>query len=165
MGMYAGLDVSQQETHLCILDQQGAVRWSGRAATDPDALAATLRRQAPDLTRAVLESGALSALGRLQPAVPAGTDRARCARWLCAGLLEAGLPAVCIDARAAHGALKQRRGKTDRSDAEGLARLAQIGPRPSPDGRPGGNGSAAPAADGSRSYASRAIRFGDAILH
>jgi transposase len=71
-------------------------------------LAAVLRQRAPDLARAVLESGALSG-------------------WLCGGLIEAGFPAVCIDARAAHGALKQRRSKTDRSDAEGLARLAQIG--------------------------------------
>ena len=34
---------------------------------------------------------------------------------------------MCIDARAAHGALKQRHSKTDRGDAEGLARLAQTG--------------------------------------
>ena len=67
-----------------------------------------LRRRAPDLARAVLESGALSG-------------------WLCGGLVEAGLPALCIDARAAHGALKQRRSKSDRGDAEGLARLAQTG--------------------------------------
>jgi transposase len=62
-----------------------------------------LRERAPELERVVLESGALSS-------------------WLCTGLAEQGLPAVCIDARAAHGALKQRRDKTDRSDAEGLAR-------------------------------------------
>ena len=67
-----------------------------------------LRQRAPALARAVLESGALSG-------------------WLCGGLVELGLPALCIDARAAHGALKQRRSKTDRSDAEGLARLAQTG--------------------------------------
>jgi transposase len=60
------------------------------------------------LVRAVLESGALSG-------------------WLCGGLVEGGLPTVCVDARAAHGALKQRRSKTDRGDAEGLARLAQTG--------------------------------------
>ena len=44
-----------------------------------------------------------------------------------AGWPWAGLPALCIDARAAHGALKQRHSKTDRGDAEGLARLAQTG--------------------------------------
>ena len=108
MTSYAGLDVSQQETQICIIDAAGAVRWTGKARSEPAALAAVLRRHAPDLARAVLESGALSG-------------------WLSGGLVEAGLPAVCIDARAAHGALKQRRSKTDRGDAEGLARLAQTG--------------------------------------
>jgi len=108
MTSYAGLDVSQQETQICIIDAAGAVLWTGKARSAPDALAEALRRRAPDLARAVLESGALSG-------------------WLCGGLVAAGLPAVCIDARAAHGALKQRRSKTDRGDAEGLARLAQTG--------------------------------------
>jgi transposase len=98
MTSYAGLDVSQQETQICILDTSGAVRWCGKARSELAALAAVLRRRAPDLGRAVLESGALSG-------------------WLCGGLVEAGLPALCIDARAAHGALKRRRSKTDRGDA------------------------------------------------
>ena len=108
MTSYAGLDVSQQETQLCILDASGGVRWTGKARSEPAVLAEVLRRRAPDLARAVLESGALSG-------------------WLCGGLVEAGLPALCIDARAAHGALKQKHSKTDRGDAEGLARLAQTG--------------------------------------
>jgi transposase len=107
MVSYAGLDVSQQETQLCVLDERGLVRWTGKVATEPGAVAAVLRRRAPDLERAVLESGALSG-------------------WLCCGLQDAGLPVLCIDARAAHGALKGR-SKTDRSDAEGLGRLAQVG--------------------------------------
>jgi transposase len=108
MTSYAGLDVSQQETQICIIDAAGAVLWAGKARSEPAALAVVLRRRAPDLARVVLESGALSG-------------------WLHGGLVGAGLPALCIDARAAHGALKQRRSKTDRGDAEGLARLAQTG--------------------------------------
>ena len=108
MTSYAGLDVSQQETHVCIVDGTGAVLWTGKTRSEPEALARLLRQHAPALERAVLESGALSG-------------------WLCGGLVDQGLPALCIDARAAHGALKQRRSKTDRSDAEGLARLAQTG--------------------------------------
>ena len=107
MASYAGLDVPQQETQVCVVDERGVVVWAGKVRTEPAAVAAALRRRAPELARAVLESGALSG-------------------WLCSGLREAGLPAVCIDARAAHGALRGR-GKTDRSDAEGLARLAQVG--------------------------------------
>jgi hypothetical protein len=105
---YAGLDVSRQETQVCVVDERGAALWAGGVPSEPGALAAALRERAPGLARAVLESGALSG-------------------WLCAGLVERGLPALCIDARAAHGALKQRRGKADRGDAEGLARLAQVG--------------------------------------
>ena len=108
MTSYAGLDVSQRETQICIIDAGGAVRWCGKVRSEPAALAVVLRRHAPDLERAVLESGALSG-------------------WLCGGLAEAGLPAPCIDARVAHVALKQRRSKTDRGDAEGLVRLAQTG--------------------------------------
>jgi transposase len=107
MPSYAGFDVGQRATQLCIIDPQGVVLWTGKVATDPQALGEALRGHAPGLVRAVLESGALSG-------------------WLAAGLLAAGWPVVCIDARAAHGALKGR-SKTDRGDALGLARLAQTG--------------------------------------
>ena len=108
MTSYAGLDVSQQETHVCVIDAAGSVLWTGKARSEPAALAGVLRLHAPGLVRAVLESGALSG-------------------WLHGGLVAQDLPVVCIDARAAHGALKQRHSKSDRSDAEGLARLAQTG--------------------------------------
>ena len=71
MTRYAGLDVSQQETRICTLDATGTVRWCDRASSEPAALA-VLRRRAPDIERAVQESGALSG-------------------WLCGGLtLEGG---------------------------------------------------------------------------
>ena len=107
---------------VCIVDAGGAVRWTGKTRSEPDALARLLRQRAPGLVRAVLESGALSG-------------------WLCVGLVGQGLPAICIDARAAHGALKQRRGKTDRSGAEGyrcpldsraIASADRHGTRPAP---------------------------------
>ena len=50
-------------------------------------------------------------------------SRAGCA----VGWSRRGLPALCIDARVAHGALKQRRSQTDRGDADGLVRLSQTG--------------------------------------
>ena len=65
MTSYAGLDVSQQETQVCIVDGGGAVLWAGKARSEPEALAKLLRQRAPALERAVLESGALSALRRL----------------------------------------------------------------------------------------------------
>jgi hypothetical protein len=89
MPCYAGLDVSQRDTQLCVVDVQGAVLWTGKVATDPDALDRALRAHAQGLVRAVLETGALS-------------------NWLATRLLAAGHPIVCIDARAAHGVLKGR---------------------------------------------------------
>ena len=72
MTSYAGLDVSQQETQICIVDARRRRAVDGQdARSEPEALAAVLRRHAPDLERAVLESGALSG-------------------WLCGGLVERG---------------------------------------------------------------------------
>lgn len=107
MPCYAGLDVAQRDTQLCIIDPHGTVLWTGKVATEPDALDRALRAHAQGLVRAVLETGAL-------------------ANWLASRLLAAGHPIICIDARAAHGALRGR-SKSDRGDAEGLARLAQTG--------------------------------------
>jgi len=38
MTHYAGLDVSQKETTICIVDEQGRRLWRGTAPTDPEAL-------------------------------------------------------------------------------------------------------------------------------
>jgi transposase len=61
MTLYAGLDVSDKSTHLCVVDAQGAVRWRGICATDPEVVAVTLARHAAGVERVVLETGALSA--------------------------------------------------------------------------------------------------------
>jgi hypothetical protein len=53
--LYAGLDVSDRLTHICIVEGDGAIVWRGACATDPDVLAKTLDRHAPELTRVVLE--------------------------------------------------------------------------------------------------------------
>ena len=76
--------------------------------TEPGALHELLTRRAPDLGRAVLETGAL-------------------ASWLTHGLAALDVPIVCVCARQAHAALQHGPCKTDRGDAEGLARLAQTG--------------------------------------
>lgn len=44
MTSYADLDVSQQETQVCVIDASGAVRWCGKARGEPAAIAAVLRR-------------------------------------------------------------------------------------------------------------------------
>ena len=58
MTLYAGLDVGSKATHLCLVDGEGVILWRGACATDPEALAFALRKHAPGLARAVLETGA-----------------------------------------------------------------------------------------------------------
>ena len=111
--VYAGLDVSDKLTHVCVVDGTGAVLWAGACATDPDVIARTLRTRTPKsgakgLVRVVLETGALSA-------------------FLYHGLVERGVPAICVCARHAKGVLSARVNKSDPHDAEGLAQMARTG--------------------------------------
>lgn len=108
MTSYAGLDVSQQATQICVVRAGGEIVFEGRCATEPAAIAALLRAHAGDLSRAVLETGALSG-------------------WLTAGLKALGIPAICVCARMAHGVLRGLANKSDRSDAYMLAQMAQTG--------------------------------------
>lgn len=108
MGTYVGLDVSLEETAVCVMDGEGGVRWRGRCLSRPDAMAATLRKQAPEAVRIVLETGPLST-------------------WHWHELRAMDLPVVCVDARRAKKALSMYSAKTDRLDAEGLAQLARTG--------------------------------------
>ncbi len=91
---YAGLDVSDKSTYLCLVDEAGAIAWRGMCATDPEVLAQTLKKHCPDVARVVLETGALSA-------------------FLYHGLIERDVPVVCICARHAKGVLSARVNKSD----------------------------------------------------
>ena len=108
MTIYAGLDVSDKQTHICLVDGEGAVIRRDAVATDPDGLAKWLKRHGPGLARVVLETGALSS-------------------FLYHGLIERRVPVVCICARHAKGVLSTRINKSDPHDAEGLAQLARTG--------------------------------------
>ena len=61
MSIYAGLDVSDKTTHVCVVDGEGAVLRREVLASDPDVIAKWLGRYCPDLVRVVLETGPLSA--------------------------------------------------------------------------------------------------------
>ena len=102
MDYFAGLDVSMEETHVCVLDREGAVIHEGKAASTPEAIADGLAR-APSCRRIVFETG-------------------RMAPMLYHGLSQLGLPIVCVESRQAYQALKSlATHKTDRNDARGLA--------------------------------------------
>jgi transposase len=105
---YAGLDVSKEETAVCVRDAAGRIVLVGKAPTDPDAIAGELARCQGRAERIVLETG-------------------RMANWLHRELLARGLPAVCVDARHAHAVLSQLPNKTDANDAAMLAELARTG--------------------------------------
>jgi transposase len=106
--VYAALDVSDKTTHICVVDKEGAMVWRGVCATDPEALATVLKKRCPAVIRVVLETGPLSA-------------------FLYHGLIERGLPAICVCARHAKGVLSTRVNKSDPNDAEGLAQLSRTG--------------------------------------
>src|SRR5919112_2417918 len=108
MKQYVGLDVSQDQTSICVVDESGGVLWQGKCASTPEAIAATLGSRAPQAERIGLESGPLSI-------------------WLCHGLTALGLPVVCLDARHAKAALKLQLNKSDANDARGLAQIVRTG--------------------------------------
>jgi transposase len=108
MKQYVGLDVSQKETSVCVIDEQGRLVFEGKAKSTPGALMELIRRRAPSAERIGFETGAM-------------------ASWLWHELRRVGLPVVCIDARHAHAALSVRINKSDKNDARGLAELIRIG--------------------------------------
>jgi transposase len=108
MEFFAGLDVSMKETHICVVDCEGAIVLETSTSTLPEAIAGALAR-APGCQRVVLETG-------------------RIAPTLYHGLEARGVPVTCIESRQAHLALKSlATHKTDRNDARGLAQLARTG--------------------------------------
>lgn len=108
MKQYVGLDVSQKETSVCVVDQDGRVLFEGKAASTPGALTKLIRARAPQAERIGLETGSMSS-------------------WLWHELRHVELPVVCVDARHAHAVLSARMNKSDRNDARGLAELVRIG--------------------------------------
>ena len=110
MEYFAGLDVSMEETHVCVVDRDGKIILEARAATAPKAIAAALAK-GPAVDRVLFETG-------------------RMAPTLFHGLTALGLPVVCVESRQAYQALRLLAAhKTDRNDARGLAHLARISGR------------------------------------
>ena len=84
MKYYAGLDVSLEETALCIVDEVGRIMKEARAASEPQALIAVLSEIDLPLERIGLEACSLTA-------------------WIHDELRKAGWPALCIETRRANG--------------------------------------------------------------
>jgi transposase len=108
MDYCAGLDVSVNETSVCIVDDAGRIVREVRVASEPDALLAVLRNGAYHFRRIGLEAGPLS-------------------QWLFSALAEAGLPVICVETRHMRAVLKAQINKTDRNDARGIAQMMRAG--------------------------------------
>lgn len=108
MEYFAGLDVSVKETSVCIVDAEGRIVREAKVTSDPQALMALL--QAWPVKRIGLEAATLS-------------------QWLWSALVEAGLPAICVETRRMHAVLKAHTAlnKTDRNDARGIAQMMRAG--------------------------------------
>jgi len=106
--MFAGLDVGNKKTAVCVVDDSGTIVWRGMLDTHPELIAASLSRFAGVLDKVGLESGSLSP-------------------WLYRSLRGLGFSMVCMDARACANAVKDRLVKSDRADAFALAEMLRTG--------------------------------------
>ena len=116
----AGLDVSLEETAICVVDSAGTIVRELRAESAPDALNDALKRLDLPLERAGMEACTATA-------------------WLHDGLTASGWPAICIETRQAASwgcgdptapqgaAMKTMPNKTDRNDARALAQIMRTG--------------------------------------
>lgn len=108
MEHFAGLDVSMEETAVCVVDTEGTVLMRCSVLTDPEAIATVLAPFARTLRRVGHEAGSLSP-------------------WLQPGLKALGVPAVCLETRHVRATMAAQRNKTDAADALGLAHLMRTG--------------------------------------
>lgn len=108
MQLFVGLDVSLAKTALCVVSEHGRIVLEAEIASEPEPLTAWLTALDGAISAIGLEAGPLS-------------------QWLHRGLTEAGLNAVLMETRQVKGALKAMPNKTDRRDAEGIARLLHLG--------------------------------------
>ena len=108
MEYFAGLDVSLEETAICIVDDAGLIVREARVASEPEALVAFFEASGMTMERVGLEACSLTA-------------------WLHQALTEAGIAAICIEARQAKAAMGAMPNKTDRNDARGIAQIMRTG--------------------------------------
>jgi transposase len=105
---YAGLDVSLEQTSVCIVDARGGIVIEAKVASEPEVLIGFLRDRQLAIGRVGLEAGPLS-------------------QWLHAALVDAGFETVLLETRHVKAALSAMTVKTDRRDARGIAQLLRLG--------------------------------------
>lgn len=108
MNVFIGLDVSLASTAICAVSEGGKILRATSADSEPEALVRTLKEVDGTIVSVGLEAGPLS-------------------QWLYKHLADAGFETILLETRHVKGVLKAMPIKTDRRDAEGIARLLHMG--------------------------------------
>ena len=108
MEHYAGIDVSPEQSSICVVDGTGRIVREAKVASEPEALIRFFDRLGVVVTRIGLEAGPPS-------------------QWLHGGLRQAGCEVVLLETRQVKAALSAMVVKTDRKDARGIAQLLRMG--------------------------------------
>jgi len=108
MEYYCGIDVSLEQSSVCVINASGVIVREATVASDPDALIAWFSGLDLPLSRIGLEAGPLS-------------------QWLYAGLAEIGFAVELLETHHVRDAFKAMPIKTDRKDARGIAQLMRLG--------------------------------------
>ena len=108
MDYYAGIDVSLEQSSVCVVDSSGKIVRETKVASEPEALLQHFADLGLPVVRIGLEAGPLS-------------------QWLREGLVDAGLEVTLLETRHVKAALSAMPVKTDRKDARGIAQLLRMG--------------------------------------
>jgi transposase len=108
MEHYAGIDVSLEESSVCIVDATGGIVCEVKIASESEVFVRNFDELGLPVSRIGLEAGPLS-------------------QWLHAGLVAAGRDAVLLETRHVKAALSAMTVKTDRKDTRGIAQLLRMG--------------------------------------
>jgi transposase len=108
MEHYAGIDVSLEQSSVCVVDSSGKIAREGKVASEPVALIGYILSLGLTLSRIGLEAGPLS-------------------QWLYVAMRQAGLAVELLETRHVRDAFKAMPVKSDRNDARGIAQLMRLG--------------------------------------
>jgi transposase len=95
MEHFAGIDVSLEQSRVCVVDAAGKIIREAKVASEPGALVVFFREFGIEVSRIGLEAGPLS-------------------QWLRAGLVAAGFDVVLLETRHVKAALSAMLATTDR---------------------------------------------------
>jgi len=108
MNYYAGIDVSLEQSSVCVVDGSGKIVREAKVASEREVLIGYFGSLDLVLSRIGLEAGPLS-------------------QWLYAAMKQAGLAVELLETRHVRDAFSAMPVKSDRNDARGIAQLMRLG--------------------------------------